>query len=196
MQTNKKLFVVSDVHGYITQLKTALKAAGFDENNPTHVFVCCGDLFDKDNLNDALCDFITGFKQKVLILGDREEALSENPEISEALRALIGDMKNYYETTRYLFVHGWIPTEEDFRTSDMEAWHRARAVGWHECYGENTVLSEKTIVCGHVPTRVAYAFAWDRDLSDSDIYYGDGVIAVNGGVESAGKINVLVLNEI
>ena len=196
MEAIKKLFVVSDVHGYIAQLKTALEAVGFDENNPTHVFVCCGDLFDKDNLNDALCNFIKGFKQKVLILGDREEALSENPEISEALRALIGDMKNYYETTRYLFVHGWIPPQEDFRTSDMDSWHRARTVGWHECYGENTVLPEKTIVCGHIPTRVAYAFAWDRDLSDSDIYYGDGVIAVNGGVESAGKINVLVLNEI
>ena len=55
--------------------------------------------------------------------------------------------------------------------------------------------SEKTIVCGHIPTHAAYAFAPDWNLSDSGIYYGDGVIAVNGGVESRGKINVLILAE-
>ena len=195
MQAIKKLFVVSDVHGYIAQLKTALEAAGFDKNNPTHVFVCCGDLFDKDNLNDALCDFVKEVEQKILILGDREESLSETPRLSDSHKALLKSMKNYYETERYLFVHGWIPSETDFRIADAEAWRRARTVGWHEYYGENTVLPKKTIVCGHIPTRAAYAFAPDWDLSDSGIYYGDGVIAVNGGVESCGKINVLILKE-
>ena len=191
----KKLFVVSDVHGYLAPLKTALDLAGFDKNDPSHIFVCCGDLFDKDNLNDALCDFIMGLPKKILILGDREEALSEIKENSEALLHLLSGMQNYYETERYLFVHGWIP-KKDFQTADADAWHLARTVGWHEYYGENTVLPEKTIVCGHVPTRAAYAFDIDRELSDSSIYYGNRVIAVNGGVESCGNINVLVLEEV
>ena len=188
----KKLFVVSDVHGYLSPLRAALASAGFDEKDPSHIFVCCGDLFDKNNPNEALVDFVSGLQRKILILGDREEAL---PESSENLRSLLSAMQNYYETERYLFVHGWIPSEADFRTADTEAWHRARTVGWNESYGENTVLPEKTIVCGHIPTRAAYAFAPDWDLSDSGIYYGDGVIAVNGGVESCGKINVLILAE-
>ena len=193
MAETKKLFVVSDVHGYLSPLQAALTSAGFDENDPSHIFVCCGDLLDKDNLNEALLDFISGLQRKILILGDREESLSESEGISEALRALIKDMQNYYETKHYLFVHGWIPSEADFRTADTGTWHRARTVGWHESYGENTVLLQKTIVCGHIPTRLAYTFAPSWDLSDNGIFYGDGVIAVNGGVESCGKINVLVL---
>ena len=193
MSEIKKLFVVSDVHGYLSPLQAALATVGFDENDPSHMFVCCGDLFDKDNLNEALLDFISGLQRKILILGDREESLSESEEIPEALRTLIRSMRNYYETEHYLFIHGWIPSEADFHTADTEAWCHARTVGWNESYGENTVLPEKTIVCGHIPTRLAYTFAPSWDLSDNGIYYGDGVIAVNGGVESCGKINVLVL---
>jgi hypothetical protein len=190
----KKLFVVSDIHGYLPPLKAALASAGFDENNPSHIFVCCGDLFDKDNLNEALLDYISGLQHKILILGDREDVLSDTSEIPESLRTLIHHMQNYYETENALFVHGWIP-KGDFRTADEQSWRRARTVGWHESYGENTDFPEKTIVCGHIPTRLAYTFAPDWDLSDSGIYYGDGVIAVNGGVESCGKINVLILKE-
>ena len=193
MCKTKKLFVVSDVHGYLPPLQAALASAGFDENDPSHIFVCCGDLFDKDNLNKALLDYVSGLQRKLLILGDREDALSESSEIPEGLRELIRNMQNYYETERYLFVHGWIPSEENFRTADTEAWRRAHTVGWHESYGENNVLPEKTIVCGHIPTRLAYTFAPDWDLSDSGIYNENGVIAVNGGVESCGKINVLIL---
>ena len=193
MAETKKLFVVSDVHGYLSPLQAALASAGFDKNDPAHIFICCGDLFDKDNLSEEFLDFISGLQHKILILGDREEALSESEGISEALRALIQDMRNYYETENYLFVHGWIPSETDFRTADTTAWCCARMVGWHESYGENTVLPQKTIICGHIPSRLAYTFAPDWNLSDSGIYYGDGMIAVNGGVESCGKINVLVL---
>lgn len=190
----KKLFVVSDIHGYLPPLQAALASAGFDKNDPSHIFVCCGDLFDKDNLNKALLDYISGLQRKILILGDREDALSEISEIPESLRTTIRNMKDYYETERYLFVHGWIP-KGDFRAADEQSWCHARTVGWHESYGENTDFPEKTIVCGHIPTRLAYTFAPDWDFSDSGIYYGDGVIAVNGGVESCGKINMLILEE-
>ena len=103
MAETKKLFVVSDVHGYLSPLQAALASAGFDKNDPAHIFICCGDLFDKDNLSEEFLDFISGLQHKILILGDREEALSESEGISEALRALIQDMRNYYETENYLF---------------------------------------------------------------------------------------------
>ena len=196
MSETKKLFVVSDVHGYLPPLREALGEAGFDRNDASHVFICCGDLFDPQNDNEALCSFVAGLERKILILGDREEALSQAPDLSDALKTLIRGMKNCFETEKYLFVHGWIPSEGDFRTADAEDWHRARTVGWNECYGENTDLPEKTIVCGHIPTRLAYAFAPDWDLSDHGIYEGNGVIAVNGGVEACGRINVLVLEDI
>ena len=135
-------------------------------------------------------------KHKILILGDREDSISENGENSESFQRLLGEMKDFYETEHYLFVHGWIPTEEDFHSADEKLWKQARKVGWHEFYGENDVLPEKTIICGHIPTRLAYAFAPDWNLSDSGVYDGNGVIAINGGVEGSGKINVLVLEEV
>ena len=43
----KKIFAVSDIHGFYTQLREALDKAGFDSENENHLFVCCGDCFDK-----------------------------------------------------------------------------------------------------------------------------------------------------
>ena len=43
----KKYFVCGDVHSFYTYLKEALDNAGFDLNNDDHVFVSCGDLFDR-----------------------------------------------------------------------------------------------------------------------------------------------------
>ena len=196
MEVFKKLFVVSDIHGYGDLLKSALDEAGFRADDTSHIFVCCGDLFDNENenANEALCAFMDGLPRKILILGDREEMLSQRMDISERLRRLLGDMKNYYETENYLFVHGWIPFRQDFRTACTKDWQSARKIGWNEFYGENEILPDKTIVCGHIPTRAAYAFD-DWALSDHGVYKGNGVLAVNGGVEGCGKINVLILKE-
>ena len=195
MPKNKKLFVVSDVHGYLAPLQKALAESGFDPNDDSHTFICCGDLFDEENQNDELVRFIEELKHKILILGDREEELRKIPALSQDLCALIDNMRDYYETENYVFVHGWVPTECYFHYANEDAWTRVRKLGWHEFYGENDEILEKTMVCGHIPTRLAYAFAPDRDLSDSGIYYGNGVIAIDGGVEGCGKINVLILEE-
>lgn len=194
MKTLKKLFIVSDIHGFLAPLQEALLQAGFRADDVSHIFVCCGDLFDSEQENEALCAFVDGLPRKILILGDREETLSQRADISENMRRLVGNMKNYYETEHYLFVHGWIPFKQDFRNADEEDWQSARKIGWNEFYGENDILPDKTIVCGHTPTRAAYTFdSWD--LSDHGVYEGTGVLAVNGGVESCGTINVLTLEE-
>jgi serine/threonine protein phosphatase 1 len=42
-----KLFVISDIHSAYTPMIKALNEAGFDEYNPNHKIVLCGDLFDR-----------------------------------------------------------------------------------------------------------------------------------------------------
>lgn len=42
---------------------------------------------------------------------------------------------------------------------------------------------QKTIVCGHYPTR------------DAEIYYGDTFIAIDAGTDTNKKVNVLVLED-
>ena len=43
----KKLFVVADVHSFYNEMIDALAEKGFDKNDPDHVFVSLGDLFDR-----------------------------------------------------------------------------------------------------------------------------------------------------
>jgi serine/threonine protein phosphatase 1 len=40
-------YVISDIHSAYTPMIEALNEAGFDENNPNHKIVLCGDLFDR-----------------------------------------------------------------------------------------------------------------------------------------------------
>lgn len=42
-----KLFVMSDIHSFYDEMITALDLKGFDEDDPNHILVICGDLFDR-----------------------------------------------------------------------------------------------------------------------------------------------------
>lgn len=44
-----KIFAISDVHSFLTPTIKALKESGWDENNPEHIIVVCGDAFDRGN---------------------------------------------------------------------------------------------------------------------------------------------------
>ena len=73
----KRLFVVSDIHGHYTQLKKALQKAGFDPENEGHLFVSCGDLFDRGPENRKIYHFVRRLKHKILIRGNHDERLLE-----------------------------------------------------------------------------------------------------------------------
>ena len=73
----KILFVVSDVHGHYTEMKAALDEAGFCAEKDDHLFVSCGDLFDRGTENKAVYDFVQGLKNKILIKGNHEDMLLE-----------------------------------------------------------------------------------------------------------------------
>ena len=74
---SKTLFIVSDVHGHYTELKKALDGVGFCETNDGHVFVSCGDLFDRGRENRLVYDFVKGLKNKILIKGNHEDMLAQ-----------------------------------------------------------------------------------------------------------------------
>lgn len=43
----KKLFFISDIHGFYTETIEALEKNGYDENNPNHLLIVLGDIFDR-----------------------------------------------------------------------------------------------------------------------------------------------------
>ena len=71
-----KYYVTADVHGYFTELKTALAAQGFFEDTKPHKLVICGDLFDRGTESLLLQEFILDLLSKdqvILIRGNHED---------------------------------------------------------------------------------------------------------------------------
>ncbi len=75
----EKYFVVSDVHSFYDEMMTALNEAGFDRNNEDHIFVSCGDLFDRGPKGVECLRFVNELEQKrkILIRGNHEDLLEE-----------------------------------------------------------------------------------------------------------------------
>lgn len=243
MRQMKKLFVVSDIHGHYTALKQALNEAGYDPENENHLFVCCGDLFDRGKENRKVYEYIRSLKRRILVRGNHDARLAKvlrrgyadaydyrnggvetlweffgissidaegklhwegKEALVEELCDFVDNMLHYWETERYVFTHGWLPLEPDtnvsrlctdWRHADEQLWHRARFGEWQVLYHSEAKLPDRTIVCGHRSTRYAQIFDPKRLPTDCSIFYGDGVIAIDGTTVISGKVNVLVVDE-
>ena len=71
-----KYYVTADVHGYFTELKTALAEQGFFEDTEPHKLVILGDLYDRGTEALQLQDFILHLMSKeqvILIRGNHED---------------------------------------------------------------------------------------------------------------------------
>ena len=71
-----RYYVVSDVHGYFTELKQALEEQGFFADNEPHKLIICGDIFDRGKEAKELQEFILDLMKKdkiILIRGNHED---------------------------------------------------------------------------------------------------------------------------
>lgn len=111
----------------------------------------------------------------------------------------IEETVDYYETENYVFVHGWLPenalTPEGRQKASPESWEKARWVRWNERYVGLRPLTDKTLVCGHVPTFYANALDPSRNKNSYEIFYGNGIIAIDAGTADTKQVNVLVLDQ-
>lgn len=72
-----RYFIVSDVHGFFSPLKSALEKAGFNPKNKNHTLVINGDLFDRGYEAVELYNYITSLPRVVLIRGNHEDLFCE-----------------------------------------------------------------------------------------------------------------------
>lgn len=141
------------------------------------------------------------FFGKYAIDGKNEVDFSGNNRLADRYCRLIAEMRDYYETERYVFVHGWLPADiggkirPDWRKAPEAAWQEARKTRWTDVYERGDRIDGKTIVCGHMPTFFAAWLDPDRPARSSDIFAGKGMIAIDAGTYSSGKVNVLVLED-
>ena len=115
---------------------------------------------------------------------------------------------DYYETTHYIFVHGWIPIIENcylydsnWRTARKERWEKARWTNPVEMYRYEIYEPNKTIVCGHWHCSAL----WHEQNPDEYEEFGDkanfepfitkNMIAIDACTAYSKKVNVLIINE-
>lgn len=143
-----------------------------------------------------------------------KELFENGLKLSEEFQA---DMKDYFETSNYIFVHGWIPVnitskddnvnDTNWRNSDKIAWKEARWSNGIDMANAGLIEPNKTIVCGHY--HCSYGHYLDKlknkeDVSEDwqynenaiwDPYYGNGIIAIDRCTAITGKVNVLILED-
>ena len=75
-----KYFIFSDIHGRnLDELKDRLIESGFNEDNPNHILVSLGDLFDRGNDSYNLCKYINSMIKKnrcIALWGNHEVILT------------------------------------------------------------------------------------------------------------------------
>ena len=122
--------------------------------------------------------------------------------VEDRLHKFLGSMKDYFETPKYVFVHGWIPVfdreglaRDEWRLSGQRVWRSARFTEWMSAYRKELLLSGKTIVCGHRSTAYGCQFDNSRGGSDFSPFYGNGMIAIDACTVKSRRVNVLVLED-
>lgn len=241
METRTKLFAVSDIHGNGTLFEKALQDSHFEPNNPTHLLVVCGDLFDRGRENRKVYDILMRIPNKVLILGNHDIALKRilenkrfdkydiyngaditikeffgndsvdsngritlDQRVADELKSLVDSSVDYFETYKYVFVHGWIPASADadpefwqreWRSAPLFVWNEFRFAEWYTMYRHRLTLPNKTIVCGHRSAAFGSYFSRKRSKEDTTPFYAKNMIAIDGETVYSGRVNVVVLED-
>lgn len=228
-----KIFAVSDVHGFTSILRRNLSEVGFEVNNPNHLLVICGDLFDRGPEAKDMLKFIHEIDNKIMVKGNHEDLMQDmiireyplfhdiqNKTYDTALQLafdrslgdvnytklygifdnLCSQMVDFYETKRYVFVHGWIPVtsaKKDWRDSSL--WKKARWLNGMEMQMKGKTLPDKTIVCGHWHCSWGNAIKFNVSEFDDDAiwdpYTAPGIIAIDRCTAYTKEMNIIVLED-
>lgn len=95
----KTYFVTSDIHSFYTIFHNALLDAGWEQDNPNHVLIICGDIFDRGTEAKPLLNFLLSIPEDRLILirGNHEDLMQNL--IDELNDGLGVDIVHYHNGT-------------------------------------------------------------------------------------------------
>lgn len=102
---------------------------------------------------------------------DNDEAAIEKCKSLQELRKYLDSCVDYFETDKYIFVHGWIPckrndssiyhtkfiTREPIENWRIGDWQAARWDCGFDAWNQNIIVPDKTIVCGHWHTSYGHS---------------------------------------
>lgn len=187
-----------EVLKFFERLKHKVLIRGNHEDMLLKIFET-GKILPHNYLNGTMQTLVDFFGKYFIDPADDTVDFSGKTSTVKRICDFIGETVNYFETDKYVFVHGWLPdnakTVEARTLISDEIWEKARWVKWTDRYVGAMPLPDKILICGHVPTLYAYRFDPTCDKKCADIFYGNGFIALDAGTYDTKKINVLVLEE-
>ena len=155
-----------------------------------------GKVLPHNYINGTLITLENFFGKYSIDPADDTICFSGKSRMIDRVCEFIEESVNYFETDKYVFVHGWLPEKAETPAArqkvSTEDWEKARWTKWTEKYNGEKVLLDKTLICGHMPTFYANKFDDTRQKDCSDIFFGNGLIAIDAGTYDSKQINVLV----
>ena len=172
-----------------------------------------GFLHSHHNSNGTVDTVLQLTETKTITVNNKEE-VKEKIINTPFVKEIIPRMINYYETEKYVFVHGWIPCDaigfgghanrfiykENWRELEEVDWNFARWYNGMEAARQGVIEPNKTIVCGHWHCSYGHAkiegegseFGEDANFNP---YISKGIIAIDACTVSTKKINCLVVDD-
>ena len=159
---------------------------------------------------------LTGMKRQHAL--SRPDIFIKRVKQTDAFSKLLPASKNFFETQKHIFVHGWIPciTEDapawyqrnrtyqfnpEWRNAGAGEWQKARWFnGMALAHFHNIKEAKKTIVCGHWHASYGHSYIegkcqeFGKD-SDFSPFYSNGVIGIDACTAYSGKVNCIVIED-
>ena len=152
----KTYFACSDIHGFYDEMMDALTQSGYQKDNPEHILIVCGDVFDRGDKPYEVYRFLRDLptKRKVLVRGNHEDLLIE---LLDRGYGLSRDLHNGTLRTLEQLCPGY---ETKLRKMNLE---------YHDAYGDPAALQ-----------------AWREEYAKLDrlIYRNKRIDAVRKWIES------------
>ena len=60
----KTIFAISDIHSFYKETIESLAKAGYDEGNPNHLLIVCGDIFDRGDSSLEIYEWLKKLTDK------------------------------------------------------------------------------------------------------------------------------------
>lgn len=189
-----------EVYKYLRSLKRKILVRGNHEDMLLRVLDAGGiNYIDVHNGTDIT---VAQFFGEGKLSSDGTLYADERTELM--LREFIGAAVDYFESEKYVFVHGWVPIVDMgdktqphpmWRMAKERDWARARFTAWNDMYKKGCMIRGKTLVCGHRVAAYGCLFDPKRAQNDTSPYYGDGVIAIDACTAVSGRVNVVVIED-
>ena len=123
----KKYFVTSDIHGFYNEFISALDRSGFNIDNPDHILIICGDIFDRGSETLDVFNFLI---ETVVDCGKIQT------------KAITRALNNYYEVASNSFDD---EKSKNLFKKVLDGYSNSGFYDYHQCLSEQGIADFLTI---------------------------------------------------